>query len=155
LLTDTPRAEWTLVAYRRNGDENDVPFATEFAEPLAGQKFVVLDRTLKHELAVLGTSCINSKAHPMECKSKQKPQPAVLMLKIEEGAGSVRVVLRVFFETAPNHTIVLLHGYDKGASDSPSRERREADVACSRRADLRAQLADPSRRDAAVASLWP
>ena len=61
---------------------------------------------------------------------------------------------RVFFDTAPGRTIVLLHGYDKGAGDSPSRERREADEACRRREDLHAQLEDPARRDAAVATHW-
>lgn len=61
-------------------------------------------------------------------------------------------MLRVFFDTAPGHTIVLVHGYDKGADPSGSGERAEANTACERRADLRGQLADSSRAAGAVAS---
>jgi len=76
-----------------------------------------------------------------------------MMYKIEEGAPSRRVVLRVFFDTARGNRLVLLHGYNKGEDDSANREAAEAEVACARRKDLAARLAaDQQEAPAAVAT---
>ncbi len=149
-------ARWRLALYRRNGEPADLPFLDEFALQLGDAHFDVLEASLQSELAVLGTNLLvdRRKAHTFDCKGG-RPKTAVFMHKIEEGTPSVRVVLRVFFETAPNRTIVLLHGYDKGADDSERAERREAAVACERLRDLKAQLADPATRADAVATPWP
>jgi hypothetical protein len=148
--------QWRLVLYRRDGDPTDLPFLDEFALQLGEAHFDVLEASLRSELAVLGTNLLvdRRKAHTFDCKGG-RPKTAVLMYKIEEGTSSVRVVLRVFFETAPDRTIVLLHGYDKGADDSRRTEKREAAVACERLRDLKAQLADPATRGGAVATPWP
>jgi hypothetical protein len=147
---------WRLVLYRRNGLPTDLPFLDDFALTLGDEHFEVLDTSLERELAVLGTSLMpnRKKMHGYGCTGSERPKRSVPMYKIEEGAPSVRVVLRVFFETAPDHRIVLLHGYDKGADDSDARERREADVACGRALDLQRQLDDPARAAGAVATPW-
>jgi len=148
------QAVWTLALYRQNGDEKDIPFIDEFALNLSDEQFTVLNDSLRGELSVEGTSLLRnrSKEHLMPCGGR--PKVTVPMYKIEEGAPSGRVVLRVFFETTSNHTIVLLHGYDKGADDSEHREKAETAVACQRRLDLQRQLADPKQRASATASLW-
>lgn len=152
LLTETEDTPWRLVLYRRDGDSDDVPFLA-FEDGLTDEKWVVLDTSLRRELAIQGTTLLRNdrKAHTMPCAGGP-PQPNVLMYKVREGAPSGEVVLRVFFDTAPDHTIILLHGYDKGADPSDGRERAEANTACERRAELRAQMADPSRAAGAVAS---
>ncbi len=146
---------WRLVLHRRKGDPDDLPFL-DFALEVGGEHFDVLEASLRAELAVLGTSLLadRRKAHTFDC-SGGRPKTTVFMYKIEQGASSVRVVLRVFFDTAPNHTIVLLHGYDKGADDTDRREKREAAAACQLMRDFRAQLADPDRAKGAVATPWP
>lgn len=150
-----PGPRWRLVLYRRDGDPDDLPFLADFVESLGEEAFDVLDSSLERELEVHGTDLManDRKMHVFECRGGH-PTPSVIMYKIEEGAPSVRVVLRVFFETAPGHTIVLLHGYNKGAADSDRRERREANVACRYRRELLEQLDDPTRHDAALASAW-
>lgn len=154
LLRQGPGAPWRLVVYRRDGDPDDLPFV-DWALELGEDHFNVLDASLLSELAVRGTELLTDrrKAHMFDCPGG-KPKTAVFMEKIEEGTSSVRVVLRVFWDTAPGRTIVLLHGYDKGADDSDRRERREAAEACARMRDLRAQLDDPTRAADAVATLW-
>jgi hypothetical protein len=76
------------------------------------------------------------------------------MFKIEEGASSSRVVLRVFYDTAPGHTIALLHGYDKGRHDGDLREASEAKEACDRRQDFQKQIANPKTLPGAVGTPW-
>jgi len=68
------------------------------------------------------------------------------MYKIREGAGQGEVQLRVFFVTRGDYTLVLLHGYDKGADLDKARELREAAIACERRLDV---LRQRSREGAA------
>jgi hypothetical protein len=147
---------WRLVVYRRGGSPEDLPFLEEFALTLGDEHFDVLDTSLQRELTVLGTGLLPNpkKMHVFGCQGAARPKRTVPMYKIEEGAPSVRVVLRVFFETAPGHTIVLLNGYDKGADDGAARERREADVACDRALDLQRQLSNPATAVSAVATPW-
>jgi hypothetical protein len=147
---------WRLVLYRRDGNPHELPFLDDFALGLGDAHFDILEASLRSELAVMGTNLLvdRRKAHTFDCKGG-RPKTAVLMYKIEEGTSSMRVVLRIFFETAPGRTIVLLHGYDKGADDSERREKREAAVACERLRDLKAQLADPTTRGDAIATPWP
>lgn len=152
IIEPPERTVWRLVLYRRNGDPDDLPFDQEFEASLSQEKWAVLDASLREELAQHGTTLLTNqkKSHPMPCPGVHRPQPSVDMYKIREAASSGRVVLRVFFETAAEHTIVLLHGYDKGRADSETRQRAEAKVACQRRADLLSQLADTQLRTTAL-----
>ncbi len=46
-----------------------------------------------------------------------------------ETARGQRILLRIFFTTGRNRTIVLLHGYDKGRDASARRQQREIERA--------------------------
>lgn len=146
-LVEDDDLRWRIEPYWRNGDENDQPFRDEFVAHLSEEAQVVLDQSLQRELAVRGLELLGhgSKGETCHCRGGGN----VFEYKIEEGAPSGRVVLRVFFDTAPDQTLVLLHGYVKGAGDSKRRQSREIGVACGRRQDLLAQIAaaasQPSR----------
>ena len=154
LINEGGSPHWRLVLYRRGGSADDLPFS-RFEESLTDEQWVVLDASLQLELGQEGTGLLRNhrQAHNMSCGGRPRPRPVVLMYKIREGAPSGEVVLRIFFDTAPDHTIILLHGYDKGADPSERRETAEAEVACGYRRDLLAQLADPHRAGPALASL--
>jgi len=134
---------WTFDDYFRDGDLNDMPFWDEFVASLEPHKQAVLDASLTRELAFRGPGVLDdwTKGHPMQCSGTRGSRTNVMMFKIREGSPYGEVVLRVFFITASDYRLVLLHGYDKGADVSDARERREADVACDRRADVLRQRA--------------
>ena len=146
LAGDTAEAPWRLIDYHRNGDPNDMPF-TDFETGLEPHKWVILDASLRGELAFRGPSVIDdkTKGHKMDCDTKARPKKTVFMYKIQRGHGTGDVVLRVFFMTAPGGCLVLLHGYDKGADPGPARELRETAEACVRRADMVRHLAADRR----------
>lgn len=125
----------------RDGDPDDVPFWDEFVAGLDHHKQVVLQTALDTELAFRGTRLLEdwTVAHTMECSGKPGFRTNVKMFKIRAGSAFGEVVLRVFFETASDYRLVLLHGYDKGADPSEARERQEAKIACARRSDLMRQ----------------
>lgn len=154
LLIESAAAPWRLVCYRRNRAGDDLPFDA-FESSLTDEQWVVLDESLQHELAREGTDLLRNdrKMHTMPCGGGRHPQPSVLMYKIREGTPSSEVVLRIFFDTAPGRTIVLLHGYDKGDDISDRTEAVGARIACGYRHDLLAQLADPGEAIEAVSSV--
>ena len=149
LLDPTPKPPWTLVYFMRGGDLGTLPFA-EFEASLTDDEFAVLDESLSRELAIRGT---NVKGHTWGCGGSVRPEPKVWMFSIEEGAGTRRVVLRVFYVTGPDHRIALLRGYNKGLDDSKNGEGAAAGDACEMRKDFEAQIGDPSRRAAALAAI--
>lgn len=142
LAADRDEAPWRLVDYLREGNPDDIPF-TEFEASLEPHKAVILEESLKRDLAFRGPSVIDDKTrgHKMDCDTKARPKKTVFMYKIKHGHATGEVILRVFFITAPGHCLVLLHGYDKGADLDPAREDREAAEACRRRADVIRRLA--------------
>jgi hypothetical protein len=146
LIDPAPKPPWTLIYYQAGGDPRRLPFG-DFESALSEDEFIVLDQSLQRELAVRGTT---SKGHPWGCGGGGHPEPKVWMFKIEEGAPSRRVVLRVFYVPAPERRIALLRGYNKGKDDSDAGERAAARDACVMRADFEAQLGDPSRRQVAL-----
>jgi hypothetical protein len=139
---------WTLGDYFRNGNENDTPFWSEFARSLEPHKQAILMAGLRRELAFYGPSIMDNdaKGHSMQCSGTRGSRTWVFMYKIREGAGQGEVQLRVFFVTRGDYTLVLLHGYDKGADLDKARELREAAIACERRLDV---LRQRSREGAA------
>lgn len=146
LAADSDEPPWRLLDYLRGGDPNDIPF-TEFEASLEPHKVVILAEALRRDLAFRGPSVIDdtTRGHKMDCDTKARPKKTVFMYKIKHGHATGEVVLRVFFMTAPDHGLVLLHGYDKGADPDPAREMREAEEACRRRADVIRAVADERR----------
>lgn len=134
---------WAFEDYFRDGDPDDVPFGDEFVASLEPHKKVVLQTALDEQLAFRGTGVLEdwTAGHTMECSGARGSRTRVMMFKIRKGSDFGEVVLRVFFETASDYRLVLLHGYDKGADPSTVRERQEAKVACQRRSDLMRQRA--------------
>jgi hypothetical protein len=138
---------WTLEDYFRNGDPNDVPFWSEFADIIDQHKQAILEKSLNGELAYLGEGVSHgTKGHIWVCDDRRGARTKVLMYKIREGSPFGEVQLRVFFVTATDFRLVLLHGYDKGADADRGREDREAAEACQRREDLMRQRADGQAR---------
>lgn len=134
---------WTLEDYFRDGDPDDVPFRDEFVASLEPHKQQILIAALERELAFRGTRVLEARTdgHLMGCSGARGEKTTVKMYKIRHGSAFGEVVLRVFFETASGFRLVLLHGYDKGADASDSREEQEAKIACQRRSDLMRQRA--------------
>lgn len=139
---------WTLIYYQRGGVREDLPFAT-FEAILTDDEFAVLDKSLARELAIRGP---NTNGHIWPCGGGTHPTPKVRMFSIEEGAPSRRVVLRVFYVTAPDRRLALLNGYNKGQDDSKSGEAAAAKIACDMRMDFEAQVANDETREAAVSA---
>lgn len=138
---------WTLGDYFRNGDRADTPFWSEFVDGLEPHKQAILRENLVRELAFYGPSIMDNdtKGHPMQCSGTRGSRTWVFMYKIKQGSGQGEVQLRAFFITGADYTLVLLHGYDKGADLDPSRERHEADVACERRLEVLEQRSAEGR----------
>jgi hypothetical protein len=146
LFHPTEQPPWTLIYYMRAGDASNLPFA-DFERSLTENEFVVLDASLRTELAVRGS---NVYGHIWPCGGG-RPTPKVYMFKIEEGTPSLRVVLRVFYVFAPDGRIALLTGFNKGPNDKDAAEAAAARVACRMRADFEAQVeADAAAATAAV-----
>ena len=118
----------------------DVPFAT-WQVGLDEAKQVLLDRSLIGELAHQGPAVCSDyrKGKPIKRSGKK-----VFEYKIQANATTVgypkeAISLRVFFCMGADGAVVLLHGYDKGASPSDKRQKIEIDEAFRRLDHYRAQ----------------
>lgn len=114
----------------------DVPLA-KWQASLTEAKQVLLDRSLVSELAHEGPAVCSD---PRKGKPIKRSGKKVFEYKIQANATTVgypkaAISLRVFFCMSADGVIVLLHGYDKGASPGDKRQKAEIDEAF-RRLDL-------------------
>ena len=116
------------------------PFLTWADRKLNDSQFAALDAAISHILAeqgaiLLGTNWLKSLGDGL-CEFRiRHTAPQIVRnasLSVTTNSNRDKILLRIFVTFPETSQILILHGYDKGADDSRSRQQKEIAIARTR-----------------------
>jgi hypothetical protein len=116
------------------------PFLTWVDRKLTDSQFLALDAAINHVLAeqglyLLETNWLKSLGNNLyEFRIRHSAGQILknISSEISSKPGQNKILLRIFVTFPQGSRILILHGYDKGADDSRSRQQREIATARAR-----------------------
>jgi hypothetical protein len=131
-------ANFEIVIY--DDSSGRLPFFTWADRKLNESQFAALDVALEHVLAEQGMNLIGTNwlkplgANLYEFRIRHTASQVVrnTSLPVATNSNRDKILLRVFVTFPAVSQILILHGYDKGADDSRSRQQKEIAIARAR-----------------------
>jgi len=116
------------------------PFLTWADRKLNDSQFAALDAAISHVLAaqgaiLLGTNWLKSLGgglHEFRIRHTASQIVRNASLSVTTNSNRDKILLRIFVTFPEASQILILHGYDKGADDSRSRQQKEIAIARTR-----------------------
>ena len=117
-----------------------VPFLSWSDRKLNDSQFASLDAAISHVLAeqgavLLGTNWLKSLGgglHEFRIRHTASQIVRNTSLSVTTNSNRDKILLRVFVTFPDASQILILHGYDKGADDSRTRQQKEISIARAR-----------------------
>jgi hypothetical protein len=117
-----------------------LPFLTWVDRKLNDSQFAALDAAISHVLAeqgaiLLGTNWLKSLGgglHEFRIRHTASQIVKNTSLSVTTSSNRDKILLRVFVTFPEASQILILHGYDKGADDSRTRQQKEISIARAR-----------------------
>lgn len=122
ILGDGPQPGWSI--------EVTDEYRHGFFAQLTDQQQAVLDDHSKKELAIFGLELLANRLKLEQINCPGRHAGNVIEYKVEAKASGQEIMLRVFLQTLPAHTLVLLWGYDKAANVAKPYQNAQRDKAC-------------------------